>query len=35
MIAAAELRCMLAKSFSRQIDMPWPKVGMTMSRERK
>ena len=33
--AAAALRCMLANSFSRQLAMPLPIVGMTMSRERK
>ena len=33
--AAEALRCMLAKSFSRHIGMPAPKVGITMSRLRK
>ena len=33
--AAAALRCMLANSFSRQSAMPSPRVGMTMSRDRK
>ena len=33
--AAAALRCMPAKSFSRQSAMPPPIVGMTMSRDRK
>ena len=33
--AAAALRCMPAKSFSRHIAMPSPKVGMTLSRDRK
>ena len=33
--AAAALRCMPAKSFSRQSAMPPPRVGMTMSRDRK
>ncbi len=33
--AEAALRCMLAKSFSRQKAMPAPMVGMTMSRLRK
>ena len=33
--AAAALRCMVAKSFSRHIAMPSPKVGMTLSRDRK
>ena len=33
--AAAALRCIEAKSFSRHIGMPSPSVGMTMSRLRK
>ena len=33
--AAAALRCMLEYSFSRQLAMPLPSVGMTISRDRK